>query len=109
MTIMSVISLTFALYSFSDEASTYDSEKLYSSTQIQELNNNLSSLSRSEIKEKAENLIDEKKVIEEKIEKGEVDSNDPSSQYIVRLRNIYSELNLIQNILSGAGLFLLID
>ena len=107
--LMSALTLSLSIYSFAIEESFYVSEEVYTSAQIQEINQNLNSLSSDEIKEKAINLIDEKRLIEEKIDKGEVDPDDSSSQYIVRLKNIYSELNLIQKILSGAGLFLLID
>ena len=110
ITFVSVALLTLSPLSFSNDISSYDDEKTYTKIQLEEYNQNLNSLSNNAIKEKAISLIEEKNAIEKKIEDGEIDPNaNSSSGYITRLKNIYSELSLIQKVLSGAGLFLLID
>ncbi|MDA9212550.1 hypothetical protein N9O84_02430, partial [Gammaproteobacteria bacterium] len=107
---MSALLLTLSPVSFSNDVPSYDDQKAYTKVQLEELNQDLNSLSRDEIRERAVSLIEEKNEIEEKIEKGEIEPNKGASTgAIARLSNIYSELNLIQKILSGAGLFLFID
>ena len=76
-------------------ANVYDQEKVYSNSQLENLNQDLEDLSRVDIKDRAVSLIEEKNIIEEKIEKGELDPENSSSGPIIRLSNIYSELNLI--------------
>ena len=109
LTLLSAVLLSMSLLSYTYDENVYDQEKAYSNSQLENLNQDLEDLSRVDIKERAVSLIEEKNIIEEKIEKGELDPENSSSGPIIRLSNIYSELNLIQKILSGAGLFLLID
>ena len=109
LTLVSAALLSISLLSYTYDENIYDQEKVYSNSQLENLNQDLVNLSRVDIKDRAVSLIEEKNIIEEKIEKGELDRKNSSSGPIIRLSNIYSELNLIQKILSGAGLFLLID
>ena len=109
LTLLSAVLLSISLLSYTYDEGIYDLEKAYSNSQLENLNQDLEDLSRVDIKDRAVSLIEEKNIIEEKIEKGELDPKNSSSGPIIRLSNIYSELNLIQKILSGAGLFLLID
>ena len=109
LTLLSAVLLSISLLSYTYDEGIYDLEKAYSNSQLENLNQDLEDLSRVDIKDRAVSLIEEKNIIEEKIEKGELDPKNSSSGPIIRLSNIYSELSLIQKILSGAGLFLLID
>ncbi|MDA8982545.1 cadherin domain-containing protein, partial [Gammaproteobacteria bacterium] len=109
LTLVSAALLSISLLSYTYDENLYALEKAYSNSQLENLNQDLEDLSRVDIKDRAISLIEEKNIIEEKIEKGELDPENSSSGPIIRLSNIYSELNLIQKILSGAGLFLLID
>ena len=109
LTLLSAVLLSMSLLSYTYDENVYDQEKAYTNSQLENLNQDLEDLSRVDIKDRAVSLIEEKNILEEKIEKGELDPKNSSSGPIIRLSNIYSELNLIQKILSGAGLFLLID
>jgi hypothetical protein len=87
----------------------FANENLYSESEIANLDETLQSLSNQELQDLSEDLISEKEAIEQRIEEGEIDPADENNSFIVRLKNIYTELSLIQKILSGVGVFLVFD
>ncbi|NBT41666.1 MAG: hypothetical protein EBT20_14575, partial [Alphaproteobacteria bacterium] len=87
----------------------FANENLYSESEIANLDESLQNLSNQELQDLSEDLISEKEAIEQRIEEGEIDPADENNSFIVRLKNIYTELSLIQKILSGVGVFLVFD